>query len=63
MIRRCCVWCGCQLPWWMVWRWSWCPACAARASDAGIYLQSGGPPCREGAWTGRAWAERKLTDR
>lgn len=59
---RTCTWCACELPWWLAWR-SWCPACAFRAGSCGIYLQAGGPPCRQGAWAGRPWSQRRTTDR
>jgi hypothetical protein len=42
--RRRCSWCGVQLRGWQI---NLCRACKLRTGDAGIYLQSGGPPCRE----------------
>lgn len=48
--RRRCSWCGVQLRGWQL---NLCQLCKPRATgDAGIYLQSGGPPCGQAArWT------------
>jgi hypothetical protein len=44
--RRRCSWCGVQLRGWQV---NLCQLCGPRTGDAGIYLQSGGPPCGQAA--------------
>lgn len=48
--RRRCGWCGVPLRGWQL---NLCQLCKPRATgDAGIYLQSGGPPCGQAArWT------------
>lgn len=48
--RRRCAWCGVQL---RAWQLNMDRACKLRTGDAGLYLQSGGPPCSEGSrWDG-----------
>lgn len=44
--RRRCAWCGVQLRGWQL---NMCRGCKAHTADAGIYLQSGGPPCPHGS--------------
>lgn len=41
-----CSWCARPLRWW---QYTHCRACLLHMRDAGIYLQSGGPPCPQGA--------------
>ena len=44
--RRRCGWCAVQLRGWQL---NLCRRCKAASSDAGIYLQGGGPPCGHGS--------------
>jgi hypothetical protein len=41
-----CEWCGRRLRWWQL---KHCRTCRRMLSDAGIYLQAGGPPCSAGS--------------
>lgn len=59
--RRRCAWCGVQLRGWQL---NLCRLCKGPATgDAGIYLSSGGPPCRQGSrWNAQPDKWRKTPD-
>jgi hypothetical protein len=47
-----CKWCSITKAWYRFWS-GYCHKCSSAMSDAGIYLQGGGPPCPEGSKKGQ----------